>query len=179
MEWRERVGGTYLFEEVLFTTEEEDVRFGRVHLVVFPADALGDADIAPLLDGEDAQNPRLGWVKVRFREQLEHWLWQNHVSDPSNPASVPHRLGIARERRSEGWVGHTDIPIHRRCTCRCNESYPTSQLCQHQHPIQKKRQGEARGWDIPFEIVFVRGLFWVLCIVFRHGGRCEVVVVVE
>lgn len=47
--------------------------------------------------------------------------------------------------------------------------------------ILSKKEGREKqgGMDIPFEIVFVRGLFWVLCIVFRHGGRCEVVVVVE
>lgn len=38
-----------------------------------------------------------------------------------------------------------------------------------QQPIQVKRKGEGVG-GLPFEVVFVRGLFWVLCIVLRHGG---------
>ena len=57
---------TYLFQEILLPSEEEDVRLGRMHLVVFPSHALGDADVAPLLDAENAQYARLRRIKVGF-----------------------------------------------------------------------------------------------------------------
>lgn len=70
---------THLFQEILLAAEKQDMRFGRMHLVMLPAHGLGDADLAPLFHGEDAQHARFGRVKVRFGEELEHWFGQDDV----------------------------------------------------------------------------------------------------
>lgn len=60
---------------VQFSSEEEDMRFRLVYLVMNPSDRLNDAQAPPLAVGEKPQDPAVFIEKVVVRNELEEPFW--------------------------------------------------------------------------------------------------------
>lgn len=75
--------------------EQQNVRLGRVNLVVLPPQTLRDPQASPLFLVEDLECSRLD-VKVILGDGLQHLLWEHNM--PGFLVS----LGLLQSRRQPG-----------------------------------------------------------------------------
>jgi len=64
--------------EILGPLEQEDVRLGRMDLVMLPSQTLGDAQTPPFFLVQDLEGARLS-VEVVFGDGFQHVLWKHDV----------------------------------------------------------------------------------------------------